>query len=495
MERRRSAFVGRARAALLLLLAALAATAGPVAYARPAPAEGEGGRADAPLDDYSDDALGDGDGGGALGADALPPPTAKGGGGGLDDAAIAAAAAAVRGMRASEVGFAGARFGGAAPYDLTAAAASPLLRACAPERAAFCGGGGGGRAQRRGGDGRLLRCLAARAGSDAFGGACRVALAARVHGRQVSWRLDHRLVAACGEDARLLCPAADAQEAARAAAAAAAAADPSGESNARGGGGGAVLRCLERHASSSGAAAAGVLAEACEAELSRAAHAFLFLWAPGGPLTSACDADARRLCLVADPGLAQTPGAVDACLVGVHRGEEQRRRDEAAAAGAAGAGAGPRDDRRLGPRCQALLRLSGAGRERALRREFSASLALYAAMHSGVGLLERGSGLTVAERDAGGAKIVGLTPAGAGAVAGVVVGALLALGLAVGGIVWCARRGRRRGLMAGEGKGPGQGPGPGQGQAQAQQQQKVAAAFIQMAPLATPPAIKLGGAG
>jgi hypothetical protein len=389
----------------------------------------------------------------AEGEETAPVSTAASGG---DDpaaaaaAALAASAAAAREgdmrMRASQIGFAGVRFGDDQEEQqqhqvVAAATASPLLAACAAERQEYCAKV---RVHRH--DGRLMRCLASRAGSGGFSDRCRAALAARVHGRQVDWRLDPRLARACDADAARLCTAgaaaAQAEEEEHGAAAATAAA------SAATGGGAAQLRCLARHASSSGVAVGGLLSSGCEAELSRASHAFLFLWAPGAPLTAPCDADVQRLCLVADELLAQTPGAVDACLVGVHVRMEQHQ----GAAQEEDQEAWRRDDRKLAPACAALVRLSSSGRSAALKREFSASLALYSALHTSVEALERAAGgkVTLARRDAGGAKIVGLTPEGVGAaVGGSIAGALL-LGGVVGLVAWCCVRSRRgrKGLMA-----------------------------------------------
>jgi hypothetical protein len=451
--------------------------------------------------DYSDDAFAAPRA--AAAAAAVPAEGAEGSGAGAGAAndpraaAIAAAVAARGGMRASEVGFAGVRFDESNNNDAAGEqqllAASPLLRACRRERAEHCAAV---RAHRH--DGRLFRCLAARAGGLGFGDGCRVALAARVHGRQGNWRLDPRLLRECADDAARLCPREDAREAADAGRDAAAEAAASAGGGGGGGGGdkgaglskGDGLRCLARHASSSGAPAAGVLSPRCEAELSRAAHAFLFLWAPGGPLTAPCDRDVGRLCLVADPGLAQTPGAVDACLDGVFARRWRPYEDEegAGAAADAAASAPPSrrqdDDRRLAPSCAALVRLSAQGRARALKREFSASLALYSAVHASLGALEGATGQALARRDAGGQKIVGLTPAGVGAVVGGSVGGAVVLALVAGAACWgCAaaarRRRRKRGLMAGAGIGA---PTLGVDALKQQQQRRVAAVFLQVAP-------------
>jgi hypothetical protein len=470
---KRSRRGGSRDAALFAALALLAILLGPASAARPLEEDaGVGG-------DYSDDFA-------AAPDSAAAAVAAEGaeGGANANAAAIAALAARTRGddnMRASEVGFAGVRFGGeGANAPLTDLAATPLMRACASERAEHCA-----RVRTHKHDGRLFRCLAARAGGVSFSDRCRVALAARVHARQSNWRLDPRLVRECGDDAAKFCPREDARElkdeqrdaAAEEEAAAGGSVKAPTSSGTKSSD---VLRCLARHSSSSGVAAAGVLSSRCEAELSRASHAFLFLWAPSGPLTQPCDRDVGRLCLVADELLAQTPGAVDACLEGVYR-RQWRPEDEQQGTGAH---LSRRDDRRLAPTCASLMRLSSQGRERALKREFSASLALYAAVHTSLGALEKKTGHTLALRDAGGEKIIGLTPEGVGAAVGGSIGGLVLLGLVVGGSCWwCAvarKRRQQRGLMAGAGIGPPKVGGGGGGAGAAGQ--KVAAVFLQMAP-------------
>jgi hypothetical protein len=77
-------------------------------------------------------------------------------------------------------------------------------------------------------------------------------------------------------------------------------------------------------AAATGSAAAGVkkcmvanaadLSDVCRHELGRSLHMAFFVWREGGPVTAPCDADVKRLCLLAQPNLPATPGAVGACL-------------------------------------------------------------------------------------------------------------------------------------------------------------------------------------
>jgi len=119
------------------------------------------------------------------------------------------------------------------------------------------------------GHGRVVTCLQRHAGDAGFGAACADAVAARAAELGASYRNDYALATACEADAKREC--------------AVEAASAHGDA--------AVLGCLVRRA-----AARGALAPACAPEVARAARLALWGYAPGAPLTAACDADVAASC-------------------------------------------------------------------------------------------------------------------------------------------------------------------------------------------------------
>ena len=280
-----------------------------------------------------------------------------------------------------------------------------LASACSAERKAHCDGVPAGKA-------RVLACLVAAADGADFGEACVEAVRSAVSARGREWKADGGLRAACAADAASHCAGVK-------------------------GRGGAMHACLA-------AKGASALAPACAAALARSVRGGLQFWAPGAPITTACDADVAARC---DDAARARVGGVRACLVAAvpsaddeaaveaaaEEGDPTRRRLAADAAAASTSSS-------LSPSCAALVAIA---EPRASYGAFESSLAL-GALAAGAARLESRLGLApgtqtpphaaraaAASRGAAAGAVATLTLTGWGAVAGVAALTLVAI-VAVG---------------------------------------------------------------